>query len=110
MGLGDEFVQRPFMFGQKRLDVCKIQCCGTLLRRWKDQVQVQEEAKPRVEWHPAENEIEMRLGQEEEVESGPVNQPGRKIGWIAGPESFVGEEYRKKDGEARSTARLAKLR
>ena len=63
-----------------------------------DEVEVDEEAEPGVEWNPAEDKVEGVLNDVQQGEGHEVHQPWCKRGWVRGMESFVGEEHWEEDG------------
>jgi hypothetical protein len=85
---------------------------GALLARH-DEVEVQCEAHPGVEWYPVENEVELRLNHEEEREGRPVHQPWGEVGWVTCADGFVrGENWKEDrgDGAACNVNRLSRLK
>jgi len=62
--LVDEVVDLTLVRLEPWVDVGLVDVNGALLTRH-DQVKVQRKAHPGIEWHPVENEVELRLNDEE---------------------------------------------
>lgn len=101
-----EVVNLALMLVQEWLDVLLVGERGALRTRH-DQVKVDEEADPRVEGHPAKNEVEDILDGSEDREHNEVDQPGCEQSWVGGVESFVGGEYGEKNGGCNAVILLA---
>lgn len=81
VALADEVVDLALMVVQERLNVLLVQeRCA--LRAGKNQVEMCEEADPRVEGHPAEDEVECVLNDGEAGQDNEVDQPWCKEGGI----------------------------
>lgn len=97
MALGYEVVDLTLVLVQEGLDVLLVHERGAL-RAGHDQVEVDEEANPRVERDPAEDEVEDILDRGEDGEHDEVDQPGRKQRWVGCVQGFVGRKYGEQNG------------
>jgi hypothetical protein len=97
VALGYEVVDLTLVLVQEGLDVLLVYERGALRARH-DQVEVDEEADPRVERDPAENKVEDILNGGEDGEHDEVDQPGRKQRWVGCVEGLVGREYGEQNG------------
>jgi hypothetical protein len=81
------------------VDISLVNVNGALFARH-DEVEVQCKAHPGVEWHPVENEVELRFNHEEQREGGPVHKPWCEVGGIASADGFVrGENWKEDRGD-----------
>ena len=97
MTFADSAIDLALVLLQKGVDVLFVEEDGSLLSG-QNKVEVQCEAHPRVEWDPIEDEVELRLDQQEEGERGPVHEPWGEHGGIGGAQRFVGREDGEEDG------------
>ena len=67
-------IDLPLVLLQERMNVFFVDEYASLLA-WQNQVQVNAEADPAIEWDPAEYEVELILDGEKEGEGGPVHEP-----------------------------------
>lgn len=95
--LVDQVVDLALVTLKPWVDVGLVDVDRALLARH-DEVQVDCEAHPGVERYPVEDEVELRLNQQEDRQGGPVHEPWCKVGGIAGADSFVGGEDGEEDG------------
>ncbi|CAI6340420.1 unnamed protein product [Periconia digitata] len=96
MRIGNEVINLTLVVVQDRLEVFLVQerrALGT----GENQVQVNTEAHPGPERHPAKNEVECVLYEMEQRKHHEVNEPWCEESWIGGVESFVGCEDRKQN-------------
>jgi hypothetical protein len=97
MGIRNEVINLALVVVQEGLDVFAVEEGGSLGSR-EDQVQVEEESQPGVEWYPAEDEVEGALEGGDEGEGNKVHEPWGKDGGVGGVEGFVGGEDGEEDG------------
>jgi len=96
VNLVDEFVNLTLVRLEPWVNVDLVEVDRALFA-WHDEVEVQTETHPGVEGYPVEDEVEVRLNQQEQRESHPVHQPWRKIGGVTSTDSFVGGVDGKED-------------
>lgn len=86
------------MLFQERVNVGLIDPDATLLTGG-NEVEVQAQAEPAVEWNPVEDEVELVLNEEKDAQRRPVHEPWRENAGVGSAQGFVGEEDGEGDGE-----------
>jgi hypothetical protein len=103
VALAYEVIDLALVVIKKRLNVLLVEKGGALRAR-QDQVEVGEEADPRVERHPAKDEVERVLDDGEGREDDEVDEPWRELGGVRGVQGLV----RGEDGEQDSRCDAAR--